>query len=91
MGCMCPDVTANTIVKVPDVLLRLNSKLSTCKGQCYDGGSNMTGSKNAVKSQILQERPCAVLMHCYGNALSLSVADAVKLTPLPSGIYNGHT
>ena len=30
---MCPDTTANTIVKVlEDVLLRLNLKLSRCRG-----------------------------------------------------------
>ena len=80
---VCPDITANTNVKVlKDVLLRLNLKLSRCRGQCYDGGSNMAGSRNGVKSQLLKEEPRALFMHCYGHALSLSIADSVKLIPL---------
>ena len=80
---MCPDIKANTIVKVlEDVLLRLNLKISRRREQCYDGGSNMAGSKNGVKSQILKQEPRALFMHCYGHALSLSVADTIKLIPL---------
>ena len=36
------------------MLLRFNLDLLRCKGQCYDGGSNMTGSRNGVKSQLLK-------------------------------------
>ena len=75
----CEDITANTIVAVlKDSLLRLNLQLPRCRGQCYDGGSNMAGCKNGVKAQILKEEPQALFTHCYGHALSLSVADTVK-------------
>lgn len=74
----CPDITANTLVQViKDVLLRFNLDISRCRGQCYDGGSNMAGSRNGVKAQILEE-PRALFTHCYGHALSLSVGDTVK-------------
>ena len=42
----------------------------------------MAGSRNGVKSQILKQEPRALFMHCYGYALSLSIADSVKLIPL---------
>lgn len=59
-----------------NTLLRLNLQLSRC--QCYDGGSNMVGSKNGVKAQILKEELCVLFTHCYGHAQSLSGADTVK-------------
>ena len=39
----------------------------------------MAGSKNGVKAQILREEPRALFTHCYGHALSLSVADTVRM------------
>ena len=70
----CENIAANTIVKVlKDSLLHFNLQLSRCRGQCYDGGSNMVGSKNGVKAQILRDEPRALLTHCYGHCLSLKV------------------
>ena len=76
----CASITADAIVAVlKDTLLRLNLRLSRCRGQCYDGGSNMAGSKNGVKAQILRDEPRALFTHCYGHALSLSIADTVRV------------
>ena len=33
-----------------DVLLRAGLKIHNCRGQCYDGAANMSGSKTGVKS-----------------------------------------
>jgi len=75
----CPDITANTIFSiVKDTLLRLNISLSRCRGQCYDGASNMAGRRKGVKTQILHEERRALFTHCYGHSLNLAVADAVK-------------
>ena len=74
-----PNTLADTIVAaLQDTLLRLNLKLSRCRGQCFDWESNMAGSKNGVKAQILKQEPRALFTHCYEHALSLSVADTVK-------------
>ena len=79
----CPDITANTLVTIlQDILLRFNLDISRCRGQCYDGGSNMAGCRNGVKTQILRKEPRALFTHCYGHSLSLSVGDAIKLIPL---------
>ncbi len=76
---LCPNIKADTIVSVlKDVLVRLNLDLSRCRGQCYDGGSNMAGARNGVKTQILMQEPRALFTHCYGHALSLAVADSIK-------------
>ena len=33
------------VTVLQDILIRLNTPLSNCRGQCYDGTSNMTGIK----------------------------------------------
>lgn len=72
-------IDANCLASaIKDVLLRMNLKLSDCRGQCYDGASNMTGSKQGVATQLQAEEPRALLTHCYGHALNLAVGDAVK-------------
>ena len=38
----------------------------------------MAGSRNGLKTQILQEEPRALFTHCYGHLLNLAVADAIK-------------
>ena len=75
----CHNIKADTIVSVvKDVLLRFNLDFSRCRGQCYDGASNMAGSRNGVKCQLLLLEPRALFSHCYGHALSLAVGDSKK-------------
>ena len=79
---MCDNIKSETIVKtLEDVMLRFDLKLSNCRGQCYDGGSNMAGSRSRVKTQLLAKEPHALYMHCYGHTLSLSICDAIKMIP----------
>ena len=68
------NIKSDTIVRViKDILLRLNLSLDDCRGQTYDGASNMMGRKSGVSTQILAEQPKAVEIHCEGHSLSLSV------------------
>ena len=79
MACGVQSFKADTIVSVvKDVLLRFNLDLSRCRGQCYDGASNMAGSRNGVKNQLLMLEPRALFTHCYGHALSLAVGDSIS-------------
>ena len=72
-------IDANTLTAaIHDVLLCMSLKMSQCRGQCYDGASNMAGSKRDVAAQLLAEEPRALLTHCYGHALNLAVGDAIK-------------
>ena len=72
-------IDAHTLTAaIQDVLLRMNLKMSQCRGQCYDGASNMAGSKHGVAAKLLAEEPHAFLTHCYGHALNLAVGDAIK-------------
>ena len=53
-------------------------KLFNCRGQCYDGTSNMSGSRNDVAKKILEEENRALYTHCYSHALNLAVSNTMK-------------
>lgn len=80
MGLYCVDsIDANSLVKtIKDYLLQLGLQISSCRGQCYDGTSNMSGSRNGVASQICCEEKRALYVHCHAYALNLAVGDYIK-------------
>ena len=59
-------------------MLRTQISLDNCKGQCYEGASNMLGKKSGVAKQIRDIQPKAFATHCYCHSLSLSVKEATK-------------
>ena len=63
---------------IKDVQLQINMKVKYCRGQCYDGASNMTGVRNEVAKQPTDEQPRAIFTHCSGHVLNLAVGDNVK-------------
>ena len=72
-------IAASELVSVlKDTLLRTKLSISNCRGQWYDGASNMTGVRNGVSSQISAEESRAIFLHCYGHALNFAVGDCVK-------------
>ena len=76
---MVPSIDSATLTSViMDTLIRMNISLNKCRGQCYDGASNMSGVKKGAATNILKQEPKAVYTHCYGHALNLAVSDSVK-------------
>lgn len=70
------NIKSDTIVHaIKDVLLRSNLSLQNCRGQTYDGASNMMGKKSGVATQIKKQQPKAIETHCHGHSLSLAVKD----------------
>ena len=65
------------VAMLNDVMIRMNLSLVKCRGQCYDGASNMSGNKNGVAKQIREIEPRALYTHCYGHVLNLAVKDSV--------------
>lgn len=60
------------------ILLCLNLAISNCRGQCYDGATNMSGVKSGVATTITNLESRALYTYCYGHALNLAVQDTVK-------------
>ena len=74
-----PDIKAVTITNaINDALIRMQLSLNDCRGQCYDGASNMLGKNSGTAQQILALQPKAFVTHCHAHSLSLSVKSVVK-------------
>ena len=72
------NIKSGTIVWViKDLMVRLNIQLENCRGQMYDGASNILGKKLEVATQILSQQPKAEVIHCQGHSLSLVVKDLI--------------
>ena len=72
-------IAADPLVAIiKDVVLRMNLKLENCRGQCYDGASNMKGCRSGVATQIMKDEPKAIYTHCYGHALNLACQDTIR-------------
>ena len=56
----------------------MNLAISNCRGQCYDGSKNMSGSRSGVATRITNLESRAPYTHCYGHALNLAIQDTVK-------------
>ena len=49
-------IKADHIVQVlEDTLLRMQSHLTSCRGQTYDGASNMSGKRSGVATQMQKQ------------------------------------
>lgn len=62
-----------------DALTRFDMKLNKCRGQCYDGASNMSGEITGLQTRIRELEARAYYTHCAGHNLSLVAQDAMKL------------
>lgn len=72
-------IDSNTLTSViKDTILRMTLSLSNCRGQCYDGASNMSGAKKGVAANISAVESRAIYTHCYGHALNLAIGDTMK-------------
>ena len=74
-----PNIKSETIaLAIKDALVRMKLPLKNCRGQTYDGASNMLSKKSGVAARILEEAPKALPTHCHAHSLSLSVKDVGK-------------
>ena len=73
------NIMSETIVAaIKDVFLRIQLFLGKCRGQCYDGASNILGKKSGVATQISNIQPKVIVMHCHCHSLNLSVKETTK-------------
>ena len=56
----------------------MNLNWKRCRGQCFEGTSNMSGAKKSVATQIAADEPRALFLHCYGHSLNLAMCETIK-------------
>ncbi|CAG9814688.1 unnamed protein product [Phaedon cochleariae] len=57
------------------------SDIHNCRGQCYDGASNVSGHINGLQQKIRNVEPRAIYVHCLAHNLNLVAQDAMRVTP----------
>ena len=67
--------TAETLTKI---ICRLGLDLNNCRGQAYDGASNMSGRLSGVQARISADFTKAVYIHCFCHSPSLAVQDSLR-------------
>ena len=72
-----PNIKSGTLVKIIKVVL-LRLSLQLCRGQCFDGASNMLGKKSGVAIQIYKEQLKTHYIHCHFHSLHLSIKDVTR-------------
>lgn len=59
-------------------MLRYQLPLGQCRGQAYDGASNMSGHVSGVAARLQQEEPTAIYVHCLAHSLNLCLQTLTK-------------
>ena len=74
-----PNTKAETLFGVvKDVLTRCSLPIVMCRGQAYDGASNMSGVRNGIQAQVKREADRALYVHCFAHSLNLCVQEVSK-------------
>ena len=68
---------STTLIK--DCLVKFALPLVQCRGQAYDGASNMSGHINEVAAQIQKEEPSALYVHCLAHCTNLCLQQSEDL------------
>ena len=66
---------------ITDVLIRCEIEIGKCRGQAYDGASNMSGHLHGLAAQIKEIVPTAIYTHCFAHRLNLCLQDSTRLNP----------
>ncbi|XP_064088422.1 zinc finger MYM-type protein 1-like [Macrobrachium nipponense] len=64
--------------QILQIIKQRGLSISRCRGQGYDGASNMKGIYKGVQTKIIDVKPSAVYVHCAAHNLNLVINDAVK-------------
>ena len=65
-----PDIKSSTIVSVIKyIMIRFQLQFDKCRGQYYDGASNMLVRKSGVTMKIKELQPKAHYNHCHGHSV----------------------
>ena len=80
IGLVRVDLTdaATLYSNLKDVLIYCGLQLSCCRGQTYDGASNMSGHISGVASHLKAE-PRTHYVHCVAHCLNLCLQDCAHI------------
>ena len=71
--------TLFTVIK--DCFIRFTLPIGQCRGQAYDGASNMSGHLRGVSARIQQCEETAVFVHCLAHCTNLCLQTSARKVP----------
>ena len=71
--------TLSALIK--DSLIRFSLPIAQCRGQAYDGASNMSGHISGVAARIQEAKPTALYVHCLAHCTNLCLQSIGKKIP----------
>ena len=84
-----PNTKAVTIFSaIKDVLIRCSLPMNQCRGQAYDGASNMSGINNGVQSLFKAETKQLLYVHCLAHSLNLCLKDVTNTCEVIRDVLN---
>ena len=76
------DIIGTTAVELYDMLIKtinnLGLDMQNCRGQAYDGASNVSGHVSGLQTLVRSQYPKALYSHCAGHNLNLVLNDVAK-------------
>ncbi|CAG9822034.1 unnamed protein product [Phaedon cochleariae] len=76
----------NIASKILEALKNLDIDISDCRGQAYDGGSNMSGKFQGAQARIMKLQPLAAYSHCANHRLNLVISKACTIPSIRNAI-----
>ncbi|XP_066163767.1 uncharacterized protein [Oryza sativa Japonica Group] len=63
---------------IDSLLAKFKLSLKQCRGQGYDGASNMRGEFNGLQSLIMRDSKSAYYVHCFAHQLQLVIVATLR-------------
>ena len=84
-----PNTKAETIFSaIKDVLIRCSLPINQCRGQAYDGASNMRGINNGVQAPFKADAKQALYVHCLAHSSNLCLKDVTNACEIVRDVLN---
>jgi hypothetical protein len=81
------DLTGESLARtILQELGKLNIDLTYCRGQAFDGSSNMSGIFKGVQARISKLQPLATYSHCTNHRLNLAISKACSVASIRNAI-----
>ena len=73
---------------IKDVLIRCSLPSTQCRGQAYDGASNMSGINRGIQALFKSEANKALYVHCLAHSLNLCLKDVTNTCEIIRDVMN---
>ena len=72
------EIQQQKLCLIKDAICRFGLDFLNCRGQAYDGASNMSGRLSGVQARSSAQYPKAIYIHCFCHSLNLAVQDSSR-------------